>query len=294
MKSTDMVKEIWRAIVVEDTEDWQDRFKGYLEEAGFEVIIAPSLGKADFLINRYFFHLAVVDLALDPKDDTNRDGLKVLKKIQDLNEGTCSMLISGVGTMEIGWEAGFHGAITVIEKRHFEMQVDKYIAQAKLGLAQAKDKLSKYHVGIDFLAGPEPIVVWVDGVMRTFSPKRGYATLDQFSSRLLKGLYPLLRLKSQLTANIDKDSRTGSVCLWSKNLGSPIFVKFGNTEIIQSEVESMVENEKKLKESGYEELLRSYQLENLAGVVYLLSGPDFEQFEPRHVHQTYFSKGLEE
>ena len=42
-----------------------------------------------------------MDLQLDIRDDSNRDGLKVIKYLHELNEGTQKVVVSGQGTEEV-------------------------------------------------------------------------------------------------------------------------------------------------------------------------------------------------
>lgn len=265
-----------RAIIVEDTQTWQDIFRGPLEDNGLVVTVADNLQDATALVDRHFYHVAVLDLALDPDDDGNRDGMKILRRLFELWEGTGSILISGIGTMEIGWEAGFYQALSVIEKGRFNL--DSYAQIVQMGLEQAKKNLSKQSFGVDYLAAAQPATLLVDKISRTLDPVGKYFTLNDLVKDLLRGLNPFFRYRGELDAQINENSKEVTIRLWTRALGQPLLVKLGGDEAIQDEVDAMVNNPDKLRAAGYDEIIKVSRSKNIAGIVYSLLEDDFENY----------------
>lgn len=272
MTSTDMRDNQAKAIVVEDTKTWQDIFKTPLEEdLSLTVTVASSLEEAEFHINQEFYHLAVLDLALDPENDANRDGMKILQHLNDLDDGTVRILISGIGTMEIGYEAGLYGALSVLEKGKFKLE--EYVPLIIMGLDRANQNISAKSVGVDFLAGPEPIVIWTGNVIGALNT-HGYQPLDRFAKSLLNGMNPFLRYKQEPGAILDAPNGVVTINLWSKMLRSAILVKFGKRSAIEPE-------------SAGQNLIRTHESGDLFGVVQT-TDLAFDDFDLRAIQQNYF------
>src|SRR5690349_11302029 len=109
-----MTEPTGKCLIVEDDPRWKKILLGVVEEAGFHVSAASSLQEARTLIERRFFHVAIVDLSLT-SDDSDQSGLRILGWLRDLGEGTQSILVTGHGTLAVGFDVGSRfGGIGVI------------------------------------------------------------------------------------------------------------------------------------------------------------------------------------
>lgn len=85
-----------RILLVEDVNSVQKAYKSSLELEGYSVTIASDLGEALDILNERTFHVALVDIMLDgEKNESNRDGVKIISKINELNEGTLIIPVTG-------------------------------------------------------------------------------------------------------------------------------------------------------------------------------------------------------
>lgn len=90
-----------RILVVDDQAGWREICEETFASKGYAVDTAPDLKTAVDLLNRLFFHVAIVDISLQDGDSTNKDGLQVLHKIWSLDEGTVAIVLSGRATPDM-------------------------------------------------------------------------------------------------------------------------------------------------------------------------------------------------
>ena len=80
---------------------------------------------------------------------------------------------------------------------------------------------------------------------------------------------------------INKDEKVVEARFWSKFVGKPIFVKFGNKETILPEWDEYNNaTSAYLEKRGFSEALveEPYSLSNIAGFAFILKTADFEDF----------------
>ena len=113
----------YNVLVIEDTPDWRTKLVGYLiEEGEYDILEADDYETASALLQREPFDVAVVDIRLVDWDDTNEQGMQLLRELDELAEinGTQAVVITGYGTKERMREAfRDHQVVDFIEKQHF-------------------------------------------------------------------------------------------------------------------------------------------------------------------------------
>ena len=90
-----------RALIVEDIATWVYTFNRAARRAGAsEVVACESLTGATEALRSARFDVAILDIGLDPDDDQNSDGIKVLEAIRQTDgDGTRCVLVTG-------WQGG--------------------------------------------------------------------------------------------------------------------------------------------------------------------------------------------
>jgi ActR/RegA family two-component response regulator/transposase len=265
-----------KGLVVDDDPVWQSSFIRYLTDGGFAATKASTLEQAENLLNREFFHVAMVDMSL--VGDADRSGLKVLRKIHAMREGTSGMLLTAYGSPEEGAEAIGAGAFHVFDKRKLEYPV--VIDTINRGLETARKTLSRYRSGIRLLAGPgipEDKLVQEHRVLNTLA--RGVQEVDQLVATLLRGLYPALRPRGYLGPTVEDSQKIVSGTYWSKVLGAPLRLLIGPTPAIQGEIEKFRDQPGTYRDGLLQELLRFERQAAIAGVVFRATSPSFDAFE---------------
>ena len=110
-------------LVVDDSEDWRDLFRSSLLRSNYHVDTAASYTEALEKLTRCQIELVIVDLRLDMVDENNRDGMSLLK---DLNQrGINALVITGYGTLALQQQAKALKAITFIAKTVIGRSADK-------------------------------------------------------------------------------------------------------------------------------------------------------------------------
>jgi DNA-binding NarL/FixJ family response regulator len=274
-----------RVLIVDDSAMWRDLFRECFEglpSADLEIV--GTYKEADDLLDRKHFHLAVVDLALQERE-RELQGLKLARKIAELNEGTRTIIISGYADATIATEVlTSRHAFYLVEKEKFDSK--RLIELAQHGIAQAsRDYEIKFMSAIEFLRGHEAKNPWVANVLRavlgtdTTPVWSGIASLRDFLNALLAGSYPLLHHRGDKGSIIDSKAGVVTTLCWSKAWGEPILVRFGKHEFMSQELKEVEDLPQLLIQRGFEEVKRSLRTQEFSGAVYTY--PQFEDFEGR-------------
>lgn len=264
-----------KGLVVDDDKGWQDSFGRYLRDCGLDPTVVSSFKEANDLLDKEFFHVALVDLSL--VEENNRDGLLVLNKIYaDLQEGTAAILITAYGGVEEGAQANTYGAQVISKPSATYPRMLEEIPKA-LQIALASRRANK--LGLSFLAGegtPRDRLVWENSILQLLGC--GYALADEFTARLLGTASPLLRLKNSSHPEIDKTTGILIETYWSKMLGKPFRLLLGSVSSVQSEINRLQSLPEK---SARERIIDIEERAELAGVLIEMSEPPFEAFNPK-------------
>ncbi len=137
-----------RALIVEDSEAWQQILTELLEDAGLAVDVASDFEQAVALLRAKPHRLAVIDLSLAGRDHRNREGLQVLSTLQRLDPTCRAVMLTGYATVDVAVAAlREYGALTLLEKNRFSRREFKALVQELLAepafLAHEDDDIQK-------------------------------------------------------------------------------------------------------------------------------------------------------
>ncbi len=122
-----------RALIIEDSDAWQQILAELLEDAGLAVDIAVDLDSARALMRAHPHRLAVIDLSLAGRDHRNRDGLEALAALQRLDPDCQAIMLTGYATVDVTVAAlREYGAVTLLEKNRFSRRAFKALVQSLL------------------------------------------------------------------------------------------------------------------------------------------------------------------
>jgi ActR/RegA family two-component response regulator len=291
-----------RVFVVDDDPSWQDVFREGIEDLNYTEIkgkrkgrerytaqVASSYEEADAKLDRQHFHLALVDLRLQGGAEELK-GMKLVRKIAELDEGTSTIIVSGYADATIATEAlKKWKAFYLIEKEKLDAKHLTELVQGAVSLAEERYR-TRFASAIDFLRRNQDINSWVAEILRAIlqavSKKRTSELRDFFHLRdllneLLADLYPLLYHRLDEGVIIDSDVGVVSCRCWSKALGKPILVKFGMWELANREVKDVDKAAEMLVQGGFVSRERVHRVADLGGIVYVLADIPFEDFERR-------------
>jgi two-component system, NtrC family, nitrogen regulation response regulator NtrX len=90
-----------KILIVEDFADWRELLTGLLQREGHHVEAVDTLQKArDHLAHTKDLDLAILDIRLVETDETNEEGMRLLREIHQHQALTRVIMITGHGTME--------------------------------------------------------------------------------------------------------------------------------------------------------------------------------------------------
>lgn len=208
-------------LIVEDNEDYREGLMMTFQDKGFRVCAVSTFEDALKELSQRIFQVALVDIMLN-EDPDNRDGIKVLDAIANLNEGTRPIVLSGQRSRSLA--AGLvskHGARAYLDKGEIMDNTDLAVQAVREELE--KVELRRYGKARDALAFFEALdPSWVSNMLTYLSPKGGFANLAKFLTEFCDPLAPLLLLNERAPIRVDRSLKIGIGEVWSKGLGQPI------------------------------------------------------------------------
>jgi CheY-like chemotaxis protein len=268
-----------RILIVDDLVSFQNIYKDVAEFLGFDFHLASSVETAKKLLEKYYYHVALIDLRLDDENDQNRDGLLVLNEIKKF-DGTIPIMLTAYGGVKDADEAHriYPGVLQQFSLKkdipvkeleeaiqqafkHSQEQMSKPLAIMELSKLIKGDTLTKFNN--DFSITSEEVEIFLRRLLYPFRP----LIPDQNKA---EGYY------------IGGNNLTVRSRFWSKLLGSAIVVWFGAYEEMEVAIREMDKAETQRKIVGFgekvSEVFDKFSFQNIGGAAYTLPDIDFESF----------------
>jgi len=284
-------------LVVEDDVSWQHNYEEVLSEKGYHVDIASSLNEALEALDRRFYHAAIVDLRLDEKNTDNREGMGVLRRIWELNEGTGAIVVSIYADISMFEEFRKYGVFGLTEKLpstpEDAVQEFKSLSFIKGGIDKGKSGISSSLTNYIMRAADEAQrasvqMVWsrspfgfINGILaRDILLSMGggqMLELETFLRNLCHPFMPWLQAKEiPIDIKIDEQCIGYQTPCWSRALGEAILVRFVRRASFKSASElTPVDSVNHFGKIGKE--LRHTASSHFEGIVYHLEDINFRQ-----------------
>ncbi|MBM4429920.1 MAG: response regulator [Chloroflexi bacterium] len=285
-----------RILVVEDDISWQDIYREALTRSGYLVQTASNLTEALEALDRCFFHVAVVDLKLSA-DENNRDGMKVLRRIWALDEGTLAIVGSGYVSVSMYDEfqrMGIFGYTEIpADARKALQSIEFYRGQIRKDepLGNILDKVDKA------VHEAQPKSIWRRlsvspfGILRSLSAREVQQMLHvgpmlelrPFLSTLVRPLFPWLQAKNEVIPIRDDQQikypeilALETLC-WSRALGKAVTIRFGRLDSFQKALNLMPIGSR-FEGAKIDEELSHKASTHFEGMVCSLLSMDFNQY----------------
>jgi CheY-like chemotaxis protein len=295
-----------RVLVVEDDQSWQDLYQEVLTESGYLVDTVTSLSRALHAIDRRFYHVGIVDIRLG-KGPKNKDGLKVLERLYELDEGTAVIIASAYAQVSMLEELRGYGVFGLAEKpntvpaeeipeleklKFIKGRIDKgetpdgnsIIAMVERALAEAQRSAVRKiwtQSPFSFLSG-----VSARDVQHTIGSGQMHE-LRPFMGKLCRSFMPWLQAKEKSV-----EIRIGNSCVgfqapcWSRALGSAIVVRFGR-RLDPKQAIDVPPVDKVNRVGEVREELHNTCSSHFEGAVYRVENAGFEEhFNPPAIKRT--------
>jgi CheY-like chemotaxis protein len=270
-----------RALIVEDVQSWVGILSRAARRAGVsEVITCEDLEAARNALRGARFDVAILDIGLDPADDLNADGVKVLEAIRKIDGGgTRCVLVTG-------WKGGDRLALqSEAQEKHgvdWAFMKERYDAHALIGkltelLGQAAasrlDQTPMENLGAEM----EPFL-FEDQLIRALSPHGGVQTVYTLVSRLLGAAIPIVAMNPRHPMETGADDMTVGL-YWSRALCTAIAVGLAPAAAWPDDPSVVPESVRRLMPEGMEpELIDSTRERNIQGRLWELPGIDRNEF----------------
>ncbi len=265
-------------LVIDDQENWREVLSSPL---GMEYVVqeAASYEEAIKLLQRQWFHLAIIDIRLVDEDPKNVQGMELLETIRKDSDVTSTIIVTAYPTIETVKKAlhGFKADDYILKHspedgsfklREYRKSVQQAVEKAK-GLYEKEDSTSKLDLitGMSLQQMADAIATHGE-IAKSKTAKRDFKIeLGSLVTDLLRGLSPLIPHPNG--ARVSQGIMGGATIetdYWSKMLGKAITVRFGAKDEVDLNVSDKV---------------RESLTPHLAGVVCLSEMP-FETFSADH------------
>jgi ActR/RegA family two-component response regulator len=267
------MREKGKVLIVEDEATWRKLYQKVLEKEGYQVRTADSLPAALDLLDRHFFHVAIVDIRLVDSQPGNQDGIEVVKRISQADEGTRAIIITAFGTIKMTRDAfKKYQVFEFMEKQTHDQA--RFCQIAKQAVKEARSQITDRKVrGLG-----------LRDLIRGFSPQEiqealasgGLEELDTLLRGLLYELYPLLPDRQEARL-IEREGEPAIVeaCYWSRMSGQPILVRFGRRQDVEEEARAFDEHPQESRTK-----LKVRTSDHFGGIVYQAPDLPWERFAP--------------
>jgi CheY-like chemotaxis protein len=241
-------------LVVDDSPSWCAIYREALSDAAYNVRLATNLWEALDSLNQQFFHVAIVDIRLDNDDRDNVQGIEVLQRIWELNEGTLAIVSSGHATADMLPAFMSYGVFDFVAKR--EVSPEDLARQYKSAgfikgtidkAGSLDESLRRIEQAVDEARRVATSQQWLVSPFRVFKglPARnvqatlkggGIVELRPFLGKLSRQLFPWLHGNDGATLVRDATGNTLAIegYLWSRALGQPAIVRLGRRETFEA------------------------------------------------------------
>ena len=271
-----------RALIVEDIGTWVYTFDRAARRAGAsEVVACESLRAAKEALRTARFDVAILDIGLDPDDDQNSDGIRVLEAIRQTDgDSTRCILVTG-------WQGGDLLDLQSYAQQKFGVDwafmKSKYDARSVIGKltelleGAAARRLSQATPMANLGADVKPFL-FEGELLDALSPSGGVQTLYSLASRLLGSVIPLLADKPAQPMEKGPDG----VCVgvyWSRTLSAAVAVGLAPEDSWPEDAAVVPAGLSQLLPAGITpDLLEAVRVRDVGGRLWELPGLDRNSF----------------
>jgi ActR/RegA family two-component response regulator len=270
---------IENVLIVEDERDWSGIYERAIATRGIQAVrTATSFEDAEILLAAMAFAVAFVDVGLDEHDDTNVDGLRVMQELERSGDHTSLIVVTGKGTLQIARDAmKKYNALDVLDKARVEPEdLPKLLDEGLQAYRQATaSNLARVQ---DVLRGKLDPWVWDDRIQKAMDVDGGIQEIHKFLDELFLPLLPVVPRYQGYRVEIEPSRSIAHGEYWSRAIGAPVLVCFGNKDRVTSMLEEKLPGDGLLQASRVGRILRDHSASSLRGVAFELSGQTRSSF----------------
>lgn len=222
-------------LVVDDGAEYREIHRRRLEDVVGTLIITESRVDALKLIERRFFHVAVLDIRLIDQQEENVEGMELAQALFERGEATGIVIVSGYGTTDRVRDAfRKFRVVDFLEKaRYTPEQFLRGIEDASIASHAYVESLRQSLLARQFI-GQE--------VHTAFQSDLSYTQNQSFEQVFQNMLRPLVPVVAQTKFKRIEDGNILEIKLWSRYCGNAQIIRIGPRRIIQDELQNWRKN----------------------------------------------------
>jgi ActR/RegA family two-component response regulator len=270
-----------RALVVEDIDSWVFTLTRAARRAGAsEIVTCSDLDSLHEALRTARFDIAIVDVGLDPDDDTDDDGVRALEMIRTFDgEGTRCVLVTG-------WQGGDRLSLQAdlvhrlgVEWAYMKEKYDAHAIIAKLTelLEDAMERRISVTTPMANIGASVEPYLFEGELLRRLSPTGGVSTLYTLVSRLVAPSLPLVA-KEPLAPMASAPGGSLLGPYWSRGLATAVAVELDTSDVSRDLDSVAADVTKRLSLQHPPELLMQVTQRNVAGRLWELPGVSRSEF----------------
>lgn len=255
-----------KVLVVDDQASWRALHEDALKEAGYLPLSAENITAALELLDRHFFHAALLDIVLDDRDQKQEQGMEILRKLVQIGERTGVVMVTGYPTTDrMNRAYADYGITRFIEKREYDADtLLKHLAKASMQSTAYLDSLRQDSLRSQNLVRQFSLH---DLEMRLLGRPSG--RMVELLQGLLRPFVPLLVCGKFERIEASGEFSVFETRYWSRMAGKEIAIRIGARKHILQE-------KKELTEGGQDVFVDTRQ--DVSGLRYVVEGTSPIQF----------------
>jgi CheY-like chemotaxis protein len=215
-----------RILAIDDEEEWLRNFRAWIPQKVAVQDSAIATSEALAFLRRCRYHVVLLDLSMDVRDELNRANYAIQEYLSVRPEGTCYMIVSGTIKMPEAIDSAFHlNAYYIIEKPKIEPGILREKVIQAINEASKEDPRLIADARMALTEGGR-----LEGqVLRTLHPAGGAKGMYPMLDALFYRLAPVVAHQDRPHFEFLQDCMVGLV--WSRQLGMAISIVLANKRI---------------------------------------------------------------
>jgi CheY-like chemotaxis protein len=272
-----------RILVIDDDANWREEVTEILQREGYHVDTAATYEEALERVNDVNYHVLVVDIRMKETDQTNEDGIKLLKELRERgsNEATQAIMLSAYGTRERTRRAFREYQVAdFLYKEEFNKQLfldsvrEVFLEKVEINLA----------LDIRWQEGTDPERAVHNLEVEGTRIKHGTSLHSQITAELEDLLCRLFHTARNILVRPLRSGKSGTGILRVQPFyatgggGYEVVVKFGDSRPIEHEYDNFKQFVQPFLGSGHNTAIQEFRrTPRLGGIIYSLLDTSHDQ-----------------
>jgi len=215
-----------RILAIDDEKRWLENFRAWIPQKLAAPDFASSTAEACVFLRRCRYHVVLLDLSMDVKDDLNRSNSAIQTYLSTRPEGTTYLIISGTVQSSEAIDAAFHlNAFYIIQKQRLDLGTFREKVSQGIIEASKEDRRLLTEARTELTEGG----LLEDKILRTLHPTGGAAGMYPMMDALFDRIAPVVPHRDRPHFEFLPDTAVGLV--WSRQLGMAVSIVLASRKV---------------------------------------------------------------